>query len=108
MLRSCLDPLIIEHAAQTHAKVLEEEGGDKALFFPSVLDDDEEDGRDEEAERPPKFYGSLISWSKGDQLGSVGILYVILALILANGRVMADSKSSSFVSRQSHSDSYTR
>jgi hypothetical protein len=105
MLRSCLDPLLIEHAAQTHAKVLEEEGGDQVLFFPSLLDDDgnEEDGRDADAERPSKFYGSLISWSKGDQLGSVGILYVILALVLTNGRVMADSQSSSVSSRHTHS-----
>ena len=104
MLRSCLDPLLIEHAAQTHDKVLEEEGGDQALFFPSTLDyDDEEDGRHADAERPPKFYGSLISWSKGDQLGCTGILYVILALVLTNGRVMVDSKSS-FSSRDTHSE----
>jgi hypothetical protein len=96
MLRSCLDPLIIEHAAQTHAQVLEEEGGDQALFFPFTLDDDEEDDRDEDAERPPKFYGSLISWSRGDQLGCIGILYVILALVLTNGRVMSDGKLFSF------------
>jgi hypothetical protein len=87
---------------------LEEEGGDQALFFPSVLDDDdEEDGRDQDAERPPKFYGSLISWSKGDQLGCIGILYVILALVLTNGRVMADGKLTSFDSHRSHSDDYT-
>lgn len=96
MLRSCLDPLLIEHAAQTDAKVLEEEGGDQGLFFPSTLDDEDaqEDDEDEDGERLPKFYGSLISWSRGDQLGSVGILYVILSLILTNGRVIADGKSS--------------
>jgi hypothetical protein len=101
-----LDPLIIEHAAQTHAKVLEEEAGDQALFFPSILDDDDDDddGRDKDAERPPKFYGSLISWSRGDQLGSIGILYVVLALVLTNGRVMADSQSSSLLCRCDHSD----
>lgn len=95
MLRSCLDPLIIEHAAQTHGTILEEEGSDQAVFFPSTLDEDEDD-RDEDAERPPKFYGSLISWSRGDQLGCIGILYVILALVLTNGKVMADGKSSYF------------
>jgi len=94
MLRSCLDPLIIEHAAQTHGSVLEEEAGDQGLFFPSSLDEeDEEDGRDENAERTPKFYGSLVSWSRGDQLGSIGILYVILALVLTNGRVISDGMS---------------
>jgi len=87
-----LGPLIIEHAAQTLPKVLEEEGGDQGTLFPSTLEDDEDEDGEEDGDRPPKFYGSLISWSRADQLGSIGILYVILALVLANNRVMSDGK----------------
>jgi melanoma-associated antigen len=39
----------------------------------------------------PRNYGSVIAWGSSDQLGVVGILYVILALILVNGRVLSDS-----------------
>src|SRR6188768_3360300 len=90
MVRSCLDPLLIEHAAQSDPDILTEEAGDQGTLFPSTLEDDDEYGDDEE--RPPKFYGSLISWSRSDQLGPIGILYVVLALVLVNGRVMADSE----------------
>lgn len=92
ILRSCLDPLLIEHVAQTYPEILEEEGGDQGTLFPSTLDDDPEEDGDDDTERPPKFYGSLVSWSRADQLGSIGILYVILALVLVNGRVLTDSK----------------
>ena len=92
ILRSTLDPILIERAAQTEADILEEEAGDQAVFYPSLTLSDEEDDSDEEAERIPKYYGSLISWTKTDQLGSLGILYVILAIILANGRVIADGE----------------
>ncbi|KAK0462896.1 MAGE-domain-containing protein [Desarmillaria tabescens] len=36
--------------------------------------------------------GSLISWSHTDQIGSLGILYIILALILVSGRVLSDAE----------------
>ena len=65
-------------------------------MFPSLFNNDEadyfEDDDEDDAERVPKYYGSLISWTKGDQLGAIGVLYVILALVLVNGRVMADSE----------------
>ena len=37
--------------------------------------------------------GSIFAWHNADQLASVGILYVILALILVEGRVISDSAS---------------
>lgn len=93
ILRSALDPILIERAAQTDEEIFEEEGIDHALFNPSSnQSDDESDDSDAEGERPPKYYGSLISWTKADQLGPIGILYVILALILVNGRVISDGK----------------
>ena len=35
--------------------------------------------------------GSIFAWHNADQLASVGILYVVLALILVEGRVISDS-----------------
>ena len=93
IVRSVLDPILIEHAAQTEEEILEEESADQALLFPSQShSDDEGDASDDDGERPAKYYGSLISWSKADQLGSLGILYVILSLVLASGRVMSDGE----------------
>ncbi len=37
--------------------------------------------------------GSIISWNTSDELGSLGILYVVLALILVSGRVIPESMS---------------
>ena len=96
ILRSSLDPILIEHAAQTEAEIFEEESGDQSVLFPSLSNADEanysEDDDEDDAERVPKYYGSLISWTKGDQLGAVGVLYVVLALVLVNGRIMTDGK----------------
>ena len=89
-----MDPILIEHAAQTEADIFEEEAGDQSVLFPSLSNSDSEDDDEDDAERVPKYYGSLISWTKGDQLGAVGVLYVILALVLVNGRIMTDSECS--------------
>lgn len=86
MLRSCLHPLIIERAALTDEQILEQELADT----PFDDSDDEDDNGADDDERRPRPYGSLISWSTTDQLGPLGILYVILALILVSGRVMTD------------------
>lgn len=60
-------------------QILEEE----AVDAPDS-DEDDDDG--------PRTYGSIISWSQADQLGSVGMLYVVLTLILVSGRVITESK----------------
>jgi len=78
ILRSVLHPLIIEYAALTDEQILEEEAADA----PDDDDDDDVFGL--------RTYGSIISWSNADQLGSIGVLYVVLALILVSGRVMTD------------------
>lgn len=78
ILRSILDPLIIEHAALTDEDLLEAEAADAP----------DEDSEDEGF--GPRCYGSVISWSKADQLGPLGIQYIILALILVSGRVISD------------------
>jgi melanoma-associated antigen len=80
ILRSVLDPVIIEYASLTDELILEEEAADA----PDDDDDDDLLGF--------RTYGSIISWSQADQLGHVGLLYVILTLILVSGRVMSDGK----------------
>ncbi|KAF7359315.1 MAGE domain-containing protein [Mycena sanguinolenta] len=80
ILRSTLDSRIIAEAALTREEILEEEAADA----PSDDDDDDENGSG------ASTYGSIISWSNADQVGALGVLYVILALILVSGRVMGD------------------
>lgn len=50
------------------------------------MEEEAADARDDED------YGSIINWSRTDQLPLLGILYVVLALILLSGKVMSDSK----------------
>ncbi|KAF9233264.1 MAGE-domain-containing protein [Melanogaster broomeanus] len=76
ILRSVLDISVIEQAALTDERLLEEqlaEGPD---------DEDDED--------MARNYGSVISWSSSDQLAALGVLHVILALILVNGRSISE------------------
>ena len=84
MLRSQLDPCLIEISAQEDEQILEEEGKEA----PS----DDEDDDFSEGGYAPRYYGSIISWSRGEQPGPIGVLYVILALILVNGRVIPDGR----------------
>jgi melanoma-associated antigen len=85
ILRSTLDPLIIEYAAQTDEAILAEEAID--------LHDDANDNNEEFG---LGTYGSIISWSSADELAVLGILHVILTLILVNGRVVTDGPSVQF------------
>ncbi|KIJ90130.1 hypothetical protein K443DRAFT_686945 [Laccaria amethystina LaAM-08-1] len=85
-LRSCLHPFIVEQAALTDEQILEQEHADTSF---DDSDDEDDNGADDD-ERRPRPYGSLISWSTTDQLGPLGILYVILALIIVSGRVRTD------------------
>ncbi|EIW77728.1 MAGE-domain-containing protein [Coniophora puteana RWD-64-598 SS2] len=84
ILRSTLHPKIIEYAALTDERILEEQTADEP-----ELDDDE----------LPRSYGSVLSWSTADQLGAVGVLHVVLALILANGRVITDMDLRAYLKR---------
>ncbi|KAG2002440.1 hypothetical protein CC2G_004632 [Coprinopsis cinerea AmutBmut pab1-1] len=92
ILRSCLNPSLIEIAAQTDNRLLAEELSD----LPWASDDEEGGGGDED-ERKPTSYGSIISWSHAEQVGSLGILYVVLALILVHGRVLPDADLRSYL-----------
>ena len=60
-----------------------------------LLEDEAADQPVEDDDDPgSRSIGSIISWSSADQVGPIGILYVILALILVSGRVITDGKSS--------------
>lgn len=85
ILRSVLDPRLIHAAAQTDEQINEEE----AKEAPS----DDEDDEILQGGYTPRYYGSIISWSRSEQPGPIGILYVVLAIILVNGRVIPDSMS---------------
>jgi len=75
-----LDTTIIEQAALSDERLLEEELGE------GPDDDDDDDDM-------PRNYGSIISWSTADQLAALGLLHVILALILVNGRAISERAS---------------
>lgn len=89
-MRSVLDPRLIDAAAQTDEQIHEEE----AKEAPSEDEDDEllEGGY------TPRYYGSIISWSRSEQPGPIGILYVVLAIILVNGRVIPDGMRTRYTS----------
>ncbi|KAI0247539.1 MAGE family-domain-containing protein, partial [Lactifluus subvellereus] len=80
ILRSTLDPMLIERAALTNKRILEAEAADA----PDYVNDTEPGVR---------AYGSLVAWNTADQLATLGILHIILALILVNGKVISDSAS---------------
>lgn len=74
-MRSILDPTLIEMATQVDAELRQH-----------VDEEDDEDAWKNQAD------GSIIAWQTGDQLSMAGILHVVLALILINGRVLPDGK----------------
>ncbi|KIK95751.1 hypothetical protein PAXRUDRAFT_826703 [Paxillus rubicundulus Ve08.2h10] len=77
ILRSILDISVIEQAALTDERLLEEQ-------ITEGPDDEDED------EDIPRNYGSIISWSTADQLAALGLLHVVLALILVSGRSISE------------------
>ncbi len=84
MLRSTLDPALIERAALTNKRILEAEAADVP---------DDVDG----AEHGVRTHGSIIAWNSADQLAALGILHVVLALILVSGKIITDSASPSLL-----------
>lgn len=56
-----------------------------------VLEQDENGVNDDNEDVSPST-GAIFSWQSSDQLGSIGLLYVILALILVNGKAILDSE----------------
>ncbi|KAI0752475.1 MAGE-domain-containing protein [Daedaleopsis nitida] len=82
ILRSYLDPALIELACTPDQEL-------KELEQQENRDENEEFAEDDNPVST-RSTGSLFAWHNTDQLPSVGILYVILALILVEGRVISD------------------
>ncbi|GJJ14141.1 hypothetical protein Clacol_008400 [Clathrus columnatus] len=88
MLRSILDPRLIEAASLVDADIEEAERKEYEDFYPNDED------------RPTK--GTLIICGVSDdgyQLSLTGILHVLLALILVNGRALSDMQLRTYLKR---------
>ncbi|KAH9938796.1 MAGE-domain-containing protein [Epithele typhae] len=82
ILRSCLDPALVELACAPDSDIREIEQQESA------------DENNELAEDNPvgkQSTGSILAWHHADQLAADGVLFTILALILVEGRAVSDS-----------------
>ena len=86
ILRSLLDPSLIQKATAPDPDIRELEQAE----FP----DENEEFAEDDNPVGTRSTGSIFAWHSSDQLASVGILYVILALILVEGRSISDSERS--------------
>ena len=84
IVRSTLDPALIEMATSRDDDILTVEKENPL----GIANDDSDD----EGVRSTDT-GAILAWQSSDQLGSIGILYVVLALILGHGRAISDSTS---------------
>ncbi|KAI0660108.1 MAGE family-domain-containing protein [Cubamyces menziesii] len=83
ILRSLLDPSLIQKATAPDPGIRELEQAE----FP----DENEEFAEDDNPVGTRSTGSIFAWHSSDQLASVGILYVILALILVEGRSINDN-----------------
>ncbi|KAM5540612.1 hypothetical protein V8D89_005643 [Ganoderma adspersum] len=83
ILRSLLDPALIEQACSPDAEIRELEQKEHVDENEEFAEDDNPIGQ--------RSTGSIFAWHGSDQLASTGILYVVLALILVEGRVISDN-----------------
>ncbi|EJT98142.1 hypothetical protein DACRYDRAFT_102028 [Dacryopinax primogenitus] len=77
ILRSCLSESIISAAAERDQSTAEAEE-DEWLHLP------------DDPLRPERAPGTLIAWQSADDVGLQGLMFVILSLMLVNGRSMPD------------------
>lgn len=84
MLRSVLDPRLIQIASSIDHDILRIEQADLSADDQHALNDSEETSSEPT--------GAILAWEQADSLGTVGLLYVVLSLILVHGRALADSK----------------
>ncbi|KAI0641676.1 MAGE family-domain-containing protein [Trametes meyenii] len=83
ILRSTLDAALIEKACMPDPEIRELEQGENPDANEEFAEDDNPVGT--------RSTGSLFAWHTADQLASVGVLYVVLALILVEGKVISDN-----------------
>ena len=94
ILRSTLHPSLIETASLPNRDLLKVEQEEAKVGIYNDVDEEEEG-------IGMNSTGSIFAWHRADQVSSVGMLYVILALILVHGRAISDCKFFSFVSNES-------
>ncbi|KIP01274.1 hypothetical protein PHLGIDRAFT_97080 [Phlebiopsis gigantea 11061_1 CR5-6] len=82
ILRSVLDPQLIKLATVPDDDLLRLEKGE--------FDADPELNAEDEYPVPEPT-GAIIAWERGDQLQSIGLLYVVLSFILVHGRSISDN-----------------
>ncbi|CDO72663.1 hypothetical protein BN946_scf184985.g82 [Trametes cinnabarina] len=83
ILRSTLDTVLIDKACAPDAEIRELEQAENPDENEEFAEDDNPVGT--------RSTGSIFAWHHADQLASVGILYVILALVLVEGRSINDN-----------------
>ncbi|KZT33118.1 MAGE-domain-containing protein [Sistotremastrum suecicum HHB10207 ss-3] len=88
ILRSTLDSALIEAANVKDDKINAEE---------NRIAQDAEHNSEDEGDYAPE--GTLFAWRHADHLGSIGVLYVILALILVNGKELPDMQLRGYLKR---------
>ncbi|THH31688.1 hypothetical protein EUX98_g2522 [Antrodiella citrinella] len=84
ILRSALHPALIQLAATRDGELHEVEQAEKLVASDDEVEFDNMSGT--------RSTGSIFAWHSTDQLGSIGILYVVLAFILVNGRTISDNQ----------------
>ncbi|KAI0667533.1 MAGE family-domain-containing protein [Trametes maxima] len=83
ILRSTLDAALIEKACTPDPEIRELEQGENPDANEEFAEDDNPVGT--------RSTGSLFAWHTADELASAGVLYVVLALILVEGKVISDN-----------------
>lgn len=73
IVRNILDPELIKFACSPDEEIRAQEEVDAPWLDENI-----------------QFTGSIIAWDQRDQVESYGILFVILSLILVNGKTIAD------------------
>ncbi|KZT58003.1 MAGE-domain-containing protein [Calocera cornea HHB12733] len=86
ILRNCLPEPIIRAAAERDPLVAEAEEDDWALLSDDPL-------------RPEHAPGTALAWQSADDVGLQGLMFVILSLVLVNGRSMPDPQLRSYLKK---------
>lgn len=91
ILRSLLDPALIAlaNAPDRELRRLETAHAEPAhADFAELYDGDDED------DSAALSTGAILAWDRSDEVASIGVLYLVLAFILVEGRVIRDREPS--------------
>lgn len=90
IIRSLLDPALIALANAPDRELCRLEA---ARAEPAHEDFAALYGGDEDEDDSTRSTGAILAWDRSDEVASVGVLYLILAFILVEGRVIRDRES---------------